>query len=154
MSHAPQMPDPSQGWQSATADIPFMQIVGPIYHRFLGDVAEEGVEYGFFPKAEVHGNKYGRLHGGMISAFADYALGHTIWMARGGLMPNVTVHLGIDYIAAGDPDVWTTCRALITRKTHGMAFMRGEIYAADRLLAIASGVWKAVKPAPLQKEGA
>lgn len=134
-------PDPAEGWVRDLVDIPFMRHIGPAWHRQFDGVAE----YGFMPRPEIHGNHFRRLHGGMISAFADYAIGHACLLAGGGAMPHVTVHLGIDYIAAGSPDTWTTCRVLTLRRTRSLAFMRGEIFAGDTLLANATGVWKAIR---------
>lgn len=136
------IPDPSEGWIGASDRIPFMAHVGPCWYRKAG----EDLEYGFMPVAEIHGNLYGRLHGGMTATFADYALGHACWVAGEGKMPHVTVHLGLDFIAAGTPGLWTTCLVQTVRRTRSLAFMRGEISAAGTLLATASGVWKTVRP--------
>lgn len=141
MSEQVYEPDRAEGWMRDDTDIPFMRHVGPTWYRQDAD----GIEYGFMPCAEVHGNLYRRLHGGMISAFADYALGHACWVAGGGETPHVTVHLGIDFMAAGDPAQWTTCRVTTVRKTRSLAFMRGEIWAGGTCLATANGVWKAVR---------
>lgn len=134
------VPNPEDGWTCDTGDIAFMSLIGPVWHRLRAD----GVyEYGFTAQEDKHANLMGRLHGGMISAFADYALGHSCRLDRDNT-PNVTVHLGIDYLAGGLMGQWITCEVHITHKTRAMSFIRGEMFGDGQLMATANGVFKAV----------
>lgn len=144
------LPDATEGWIAAPAEIPFMTHVGPLWHRAM----DGGSEYGFMPCAEIHGNRFGRLHGGMIAAFADYALGHACWQEGGADAAHVTVHLGLDFVSAGEPGVWTTCLVQTVRRTRSLVFMRGEISAGGNLLATASGIWKPVRQPVESEQGA
>jgi len=132
-------PPPAEGWLLDDTPIPFMQLVGPVFYRQI----EGAYEYGFTSKPDIHGNLHGRLHGGMIATFADYALGHSCWLDSNGI-PHVTIHLGLDYMQAGLPGEWTSCRVQFVRKTRTLCFMRGEIYSGGKHLTTATGIWKVV----------
>jgi len=45
---------------------------------------------------------------------------------------------------AATPGAWINCRAEFLRKTRSLRFMRADVYAGDKHIASASGVWKAI----------
>jgi uncharacterized protein (TIGR00369 family) len=56
--------------------------------------------------AKPHGNSRGMLHGGVIAALADNAMGLTLGHALGGTIRLVTTALSVDYFGAGTPGQW------------------------------------------------
>ncbi|HEU0221660.1 MAG TPA: PaaI family thioesterase [Paracoccaceae bacterium] len=132
-------PDIEEGWQRHDSGIPFMVRNGPVWHR-LRDGRYEG---GFLPAPEVHGNLYGYVHGGMLAAFADFALGHACWFANERARV-VTVHLDINFVTAAKVGTWIGCEVEIVRKTRSLCFPRGDFVAEGQVLATASGVWKII----------
>lgn len=131
-------PEREDGWERLESGIPFMLHNGPVWFRRR----DERYECGFLPRAEIHGNLHGIVHGGMLAAFADFGLGHACTFATGGRV--VTIHLDISYVAAARTDRWIGCDVEIVRRTRSLSFLRGDLMANGALLATASGVWKIV----------
>lgn len=129
-------PEREEGWERLEGDIPFMLHNGPVWYRRQGG----GYECGFLPRAGIHANRRGFVHGGMLAAFADFGLGHACGFATGGRV--VTVQLGMSYVAAARPGRWIGCSVEIARRTRSLCFPRGDLVAGGVLLATASGVWK------------
>ena len=131
-------PEVEDGWFHDHDGIHFMERNGPIWYRVDG----ERLRVGFLAEAEVHGNNMDIMHGGMIMSFADFALGHAVWYAhdRGRV---VTLELEIKFVSAARSGEWIHCTPEIVRRTRSITFIRGDIFASDRLVATASGVWKA-----------
>jgi len=133
-------PETEDGWQRHDDDNPFMILNGPIWYREEGGL----LHVGFRSVHEVHGNSLGYIHGGMLAAFADFALGHKVWFAH-DRKPIVTAHLDINYVSGGLAGEWIHCTPEIVRKTRSLCFVRGDIMAAGRVVATASGVWKSIE---------
>lgn len=132
-------PEVEDGWFRCDKGNPFQFRNGTIWYCQRDGL----VHVGFLAVAEIHGNLMGYVHGGMLAAFADFALGHAIWFAH-DRKPIVTAHLDINYVSGAKPGEWIHCTPQIVRKTRSLAFMRGDIMAADRVVATANGVWKAI----------
>ncbi|MBF9032688.1 PaaI family thioesterase [Rhodobacterales bacterium HKCCE2091] len=139
MTRAPIPPEVEDGWVTDHDGIHFMERNGPIWYRR----GEDRVEVGFLAVEETHGNNQGIMHGGMIMSFADFALGHAVWYAH-DRAPVVTIQMDVKFVAAGIAGDWIHCTPEIVRRTRSITFIRGDILSGDRLVATASGVWKAV----------
>lgn len=139
MTRAAIPPETEEGWVHDHVGIHFMERNGPIWYRPLGD----RLEVGFLAVAEVHGNNLGIVHGGMLASFADFALGHAVWYAHDRKIV-VTAHLDVNFISGAKAGEWIHCTPEIVRKAHSLTFIRGDIKADERVVATASGVWKAV----------
>lgn len=114
----------------------FIEHNGPIWIRIIDDARE----YAFLP-ANKHGNPNQVVHGGMLMAFADIALGHPCWIDQGG-KATVTVSLTVNFVSGSRIGELVTCRPEIVRRTRALYFPRGDIMQGDRCVATASGVWK------------
>jgi uncharacterized protein (TIGR00369 family) len=134
------LPEPRNEWTHAREDVPFMHHVGPIWRR----VHEGRYEHCLLVEP-FHGNLFGYVHGGMIATFADHALGYPALKLNGD-KPIVTAHLDVNFISGARVGELVSCRAEVVRKARSMCFMRGDIMAGGRIVATASGVWKAIDP--------
>jgi uncharacterized protein (TIGR00369 family) len=130
--------DAPLGWEPYTENNPFMRQIGPLWQR----IVDHQFEYAFRVD-HIHCNLLDVIHGGMISAFADHALGHVAWHVNGN-QPIVTVHLDVNFIAAARLGDFVECRTEVVRKTRSLCFMRGSIMVDSRCIATASGVWKII----------
>lgn len=129
------MTDPDMsGWTHYdNPDDVFVQHNGPIWYR-----DENGVrDYAFLPRG-IHGNINAVVHGGMLMAFADVALGHPCFVDQAA----VTVNLTVNFVSGATLGELVTCRPEIVRKTRSLYFPRGDLMQGDRCVATASGVWK------------
>ena len=92
---------------------------------------------------EGHRNRSGRVHGGAVLGLADHALGHTAVDAGQG-RAQATVQLDVQFVASPMVGDFLVARGGIVRMTRSLVFLRGEITAAGRLVATASGIWKII----------
>ena len=110
--------------------------VGPFY----SDPANDGAGAGFIAD-ERHGNKRGVVHGGMLCAAFDTALGNAAWEAA-GQAPCATVQLNVHFIGAVKLGEFAKVTAEVTKATRSVVFLRGVMTVDDRIVATADGVWK------------
>ena len=93
---------------------------------------------------EAHANSRGMLHGGVIAALADNAMGLTLGHAMGGTQRFVTTALAIDYFGSGQPGQWLE----IVPRVVGMGKASGvvdAIVSADGVpIARANATFRAV----------
>lgn len=120
------------GWEMVDAHN-FGRHVGPIWRR--GDAL-----FGFVA-AEKHRNHIGIVHGGMLSTFADQAMGMTAQRATGG-KPHATIELNLQFIAAVEPGDFVEAHCDVVRLTRSIIFMRTDLRVGDRTVAVATGIWK------------
>lgn len=132
---------PGEGWESID-DIGFLDLVGPIWRRPVGDVHH----YGFFAE-ERHGNLNGVVQGGMMMTLADRGMGRTVRMTHGD-KPVATVHFSYDFIAPGLIGSFIELHPKITNQTGTLVFMESVIVSSDALIGRANGVWKKLKAKP------
>jgi acyl-coenzyme A thioesterase PaaI-like protein len=129
---------PPTGWKPYSEGKSLIDHVGPIWQR----KSDGGVDYAF-RVSDVHLNLLGVLHGGMLSIFADHALGMRVW-ALNDRLPCATIQLDLNFVAAGRLGDFVECRTEVVRRTRSLFFMRGTLLVGERPVASASGVWKVI----------
>lgn len=97
---------------------------------------------------ERHLNPEGFVHGGLLSAFADYVfyVSAKARLPEGTVSP--TIDLQIQYMGVGKAGDTLLGKAEVLRETRDLLFMRGDIYAGDTLIVAASGVYKKIRHQP------
>lgn len=129
--------DPArEGWVHRDDEPGFMVLIGPLWQRGGG----QDIAFGFLAQ-EKHLNRRGVVHGGMLMAFADQALGLTARELTGGL-PQATIQLDTHFIAPAVAGEFITVRAEVVRRTRSILFMRGTLDVAERAVASSQGIWK------------
>src|SRR6476469_6700899 len=58
--------------------------------------------------ARPHTNSRGLIHGGLIAALADNAMGHSCGYQMGGVSSLVTISLAVDFIGSAQVGQWLT----------------------------------------------
>jgi uncharacterized protein (TIGR00369 family) len=124
-----------QGWQ-AISDDGFIGLVGPIWQK----LDESSMRLAFLAEAK-HRNRRGVVHGGMIMAFADRALGMTARRAN-GQKPQATIQLDVHFVDAVQMGEFVEIQAEIVRQTRSLIFMKADIVVGSRVVATANGIWK------------
>jgi acyl-coenzyme A thioesterase PaaI-like protein len=129
MGHVP------EGWvaQPRTA---FDALVGAFYFP-PGDGT---YTCGFLADAR-HANTRDTVHGGMVTAAFDFALGVAAKTAAGE-RPCATVQLNVHFIDAMKLGEFAILRIEPIRTTRSLVFLRGTLRASDRTIAAADSVWK------------
>lgn len=141
-----------EGFEPLATQSPFIQNVGPFYVRAVEDRVDLGIEI-----RETHCNSRGRLHGAMVCAVADIALGQNVARAfaengafvgaDGELLPGVgmaTVSMSIDYAGTARQGDWAEVRVDLQRAGRRMAFANAYISHQDERIARVSGVYQVI----------
>ncbi|MEO1642647.1 MAG: PaaI family thioesterase [Pseudomonadota bacterium] len=114
----------------------------PLYSRKTADSLQLGLVL-----AEPHCNSRGLVHGGLIAALADNAMGLTCaaaLMAAGRDVSKglVTVSLSTDYCGVGRLGEWLQISPSITKLGGSIAFASAVITSADQTVASAHATFK------------
>jgi len=126
----------------AIPDEPFLGTVGPVYRRrTAGGYWDIGCR-----ALPCHGNRFGRVHGGMLATLADYALGFNLLAGADPGLQLATVSLNIDFQAGARIGEWIEASVSIDKQIGRIRFATGLLRGgAGQLLLRASGVFSAVK---------
>lgn len=126
------------GFRAMNHPSPFGRHNGPFFEKGEGEGYVRG-----FRVLERHCNRGGRLHGGMLTTFADMVLGSAATRATG--TPNVTVRLIVDFITPARRGAWVEGQARIVRAGRSLVFVEGELRVGHRDIATASGMFKPIR---------
>ena len=96
---------------------PFLRHIGPIHVREDVDELVFGIR-----AEEHHANHRGTVQGGMLSAFADFALGRAIEADADDDKDRATVSLTVDFLKPAKPGDWIESRASVDRVGGTLAF--------------------------------
>ena len=92
--------------------------------------------------AKAHTNSRGLIHGGLIAALADNAMGYSCAQVTGWNISLVTISLAVDYVGTADIGQWLAieCEVIKTGKT--ICFAQGLIKADGAVIARANGTFR------------
>jgi acyl-coenzyme A thioesterase PaaI-like protein len=128
----------SLGWEIVDTS-GFLHLIGPLWQRLVGGTYEYAIV-----AEEKHHNRRGLVQGGVIMTFADRACGMTARFVSG--KPQLaTVQLDVHFVDAGKIGEMLIARPHVVRTTKSLIFITTEVTAGDRVLAMASGVFKILK---------
>ena len=130
------------GYKPYEYDDPFEDLVGPLGYK----VADGRVSLAFEAAAH-HCNTQAMIHGGMLMTFADYALCLTATWDQPG-EKCLTVSFNCEFVAAGRRGDLVKSRGEVIRRTGSFAFVRGQVFVAERTLLNYSGIVKRLRPRP------
>jgi acyl-coenzyme A thioesterase 13 len=122
------VPFPEQG--------PFLEHIGPVHMR------EEESQLVLGLRAEGrHANHRGTIQGGLLSTFADFALGRAIETDAGDGRDRATVSLTVDFLKPAEPGAWIESRTRVDRVGATLAFADCSLTVEDREIVRARAVW-------------
>ncbi|MBM3650553.1 MAG: PaaI family thioesterase [Alphaproteobacteria bacterium] len=107
---------------------------GPWFEKIDGRRAIRG----FLPR-EQHANALGIVHGGMLAAFLDSALGTAVFHAL--QRRAVTVRLTLDYLGPGRVGDWLQAEGEVVGHDEHMAQVRGRLYGPRHDVMTATGTF-------------
>ena len=115
----------------------FMQNIGDLSFQKINDT-----DFEFSIKVlESFLNTGGIAHGGFIATIADTGMGNAAHIAAGNKRC-VTINLDIKFISAGKLNDKLIGKVKVLKKTKTLVFISSKIYAAEKIVATASGTWK------------
>lgn len=109
----------------------------PLYSRHT----EEGVEIGLIA-APAHANSRGFVHGGLIAALADNAMGLSCGLKLDGASGLVTVNLAIDYLGTATIGQWLQITSSVVKAGASLCFAQAIVTADGRPCARANATFK------------
>lgn len=117
----------------------------PLYARIEGDSYQIG-----FPIGPAHCNGRGFLHGGVIAAIADNAMGLTYGLGLREIGPDiagsiVTVSLNLDYVATARNGSWFEVRPRLVKAGRATGFVDALVLGGDQTIARASATFRNLK---------
>jgi uncharacterized protein (TIGR00369 family) len=130
------MSDVPEGFEPYEPQGPFLERVGPIHVR---DVAGE-LTFGL-RASEHHTNHRGTIQGGLLSAFADFALGRAIEADAEDGKDRATVSLTVDFLKPAAPGDWIEARGHVDRVGGTLAFADVTLTVEEKEIVRARAVW-------------
>ena len=94
--------------------------------------------------AKPHTNARGLIHGGLITALADNAMGYSCAQATGWTTSFVTISLSIDFVGSAEIGQWLAVESDVIKTGSTICFAQCLVKADDVVIARASGTFRVV----------
>ena len=99
--------------------------------------------------ARPHTSGRGLIHGGLIAALADNAMGYSCALMTNWTTSFVTVSLSVDFVGSAEIGQWCAIESDVIRTGKTICFAQCLVKADDAVIARASGTFRVV-PKPTQ----
>jgi acyl-coenzyme A thioesterase 13 len=130
------MASPPDGFTPFPDQGPFLEHIGPILNRGCVDELVLGLQ-----TEERHANHRGTVQGGVLSTFADFALGRAIEADAGDGKDRATVSLTVDYLKPAMPGDFIESRTRVDRVGGTLSFADCSLCVGEREIVRARAVW-------------
>jgi uncharacterized protein (TIGR00369 family) len=94
--------------------------------------------------AKPHTNGRGLIHGGLIAALADNAMGYSCAQTIGSSSTLVTISLAVDFIGTAEIGQWLAIESEVIRTGSTICFAQSLIKADDIVIARANATFRVV----------
>ena len=128
--------DVPDGFAPYSKQGPFLEHIGPLHVREGGDELVFGLR-----AEERHANHRGTVQGGMLSSFADFALGRAIEADADDDKDRATVSLTVDFLKPAKPGDWIESRARVERVGGTLSFADVSLSVEGREIVRARAVF-------------
>ncbi len=133
----PEIPD---GFAPQPRHSPLTDPWEPIYWKQTPDAIILGLWL-----AKPHTNARGFVHGGLIAALTDKAMGHSCGHKMRGVHSLVTVSMSIDFISSAQIGQWLTVETDVIKTGSTICFAQCFVKADDVAIARANATFRVVK---------
>jgi len=134
--------DVPEGFERHDRKSPVTEPWEPIWRRFSGDTVVLGLR-----AATPHCNGRGLVHGGLISALADNAMGLSCVRKLGEVSSLVTVNLTVDFLASALTGQWLEFDTVFVKPGGTLCFTQAFVTADGQPCARANAVFRVVRKA-------
>jgi len=131
--------DIPEGFERQTRRSPLTDPWEPIYSKQTPDAIILGLRL-----ATPHTNARGFIHGGLIAALTDKAMGHSCGHKMGGRYSLVTVSMAIDFISSAQVGQWLAVESEVIRTGATLCFAQCLVTADGSVIARANGTFQVV----------
>ncbi len=94
--------------------------------------------------AKPHTNGRGLIHGGLIAALSDNAMGYSCAQAIDGAYSLVTISLAVDFTGSAQVGQWLAVESDVIRTGSTICFAQSLIRADDAVIARANATFRVV----------
>lgn len=128
------------GFARHTRHSPLTDPWEPLYARTSGDAVILGLRAG-----PAHTNSRGFVHGGLISALADNAMGLSCARRLGGAASLVTANLTVDFLGSAFTGQWLEFDTVFVKPGGTLCFTQAFVTADGQPCARANAVFRVIK---------
>jgi uncharacterized protein (TIGR00369 family) len=129
-----------EGFEPHFRKSPFTDPWEPLYSKKTEKAVIMGLRL-----ATPHTNARGLIHGGLIAALADNAMGYSCAQAMGWASSLVTISLAIDFVGSAEIGQWLSVESEVIRTGSTICFAQSLIKADEAVIARASGTFRVVR---------
>ena len=129
-----------EGFEPHFRKSPFTDPWEPLYSKKTEKAVIMGLRL-----ARPHTNARGLIHGGLIAALADNAMGYSCAHAMGWASSLVTISLAIDFVGSAEIGQWLSVESEVIRTGSTICFAQSLIKADEAVIARASGTFRVVR---------
>jgi uncharacterized protein (TIGR00369 family) len=130
-------PDVPAAFAAIFRSSPFLDSIGPLYSKGSGAALVLGLRV-----EQKHTNARGTLHGGVLAAIADVALGYSLATSTDPPTRMVTVSLTVDFAGGAQPGDWIETSVDIQKLGTRLAFANAYFHVGAERIARASAVFQ------------
>jgi uncharacterized protein (TIGR00369 family) len=131
--------DIPEGFEPHFRKSPFTDPWEPLYSKRTDKAVIIGLRL-----AKPHTNARGNVHGGLISALADNAMGYSCGQAIGWASSLATISLAVDFIGIAQIGQWLTVESDVIKTGRTICFAQSLITADDSVIARANATFRVV----------
>jgi uncharacterized protein (TIGR00369 family) len=141
--------DIPQGFERHFRRSPLTDPWEPLYSKRTDKAVIIGLRLG-----EPHTNARGLIHGGLIAALSDNAMGYSCAHVMGGVSSLLTIGLAVDFIGTAQVGQWLAVETDVIKTGSTICFAQSLIKADDAVIARANATFRvmakqdAVVPGP------
>jgi uncharacterized protein (TIGR00369 family) len=131
-----------QGFEPHFRKSPLTDPWEPLYSKTLKDAVVLG-----FVASEQHTNSRGFVHGGLLSALADNAMGLSCAVQHDAVGGLVTVNLNVDFLGTARLGQWIEINSPFTKMGRTLDFAQAFVTADGFVCARANATFRVLPPA-------
>ena len=131
--------DIPEGFQPHFRRSPLTDPWEPLYSKRTDQAVVIGLRL-----AKPHTNGRDLIHGGLIAALADNAMGYSCTQRMGGAASLVTIGLAVDFIGSAKMGQWLAVESDVIRTGSTICFAQSLIKADDTVIARANATFRVV----------
>jgi uncharacterized protein (TIGR00369 family) len=132
-------PDIPEGFEPHFRKSPLTDSWEPLYSKRTDTAVIIGLRL-----AKPHTNARGLIHGGLIAALADNAMGLSCAQQLGGTVSLVTIGLSVDFIGSATIGQWLTVESDVIRTGSTICFAQCLVEADRATIARANATFRVV----------
>ena len=127
------------GFEPHFRKAPFTDPWEPLYSKKTDKAVIMGLRL-----AKPHTNSRGLIHGGLIAALADNAMGYSCGQATGWTTSFVTISLAVDFVGSANVGQWLAIESDVIKTGSTICFAQSLIKADGVTIARANGTFRVV----------